>query len=1032
MANFSLDEWGTPVIGGAISVLGDIGVNNILGGKNIFFNLNPQKVLYETVYGTHPTLVIDAIRYVSEIAAFSDIRRVEIAAEILETVSLVEDGIETVIEAIKAEAISLTEGISREVHYSIPVQAATIGDTHVRGILTGATEVMTVIEARAIGGLEVVKTEIAGVADVLATSMTRVLSESMRIRELLTNSFIPIITGIDEWGNPVIGLMTPLGDVVLANISGGKDFVIRKTSWMELNEVVSVVQEYTTLLTKVFVEVPVFIDTRIVETAKVPFEEVTTIADSYVPLVSAIHAEIVTAIEGTRQTIAIRYLSEVPALVDVLSKHFNRYHVELFALADTHKEYPKKYIREAAHLVESKTYTATHFMSELLQTIEDRKVVFYFSEIPILADTISTTVYREILEVAGFVDSYYRTQFLYEIATVSDDLYEMFWKSVSEMITVADSYRNLFTKIEVIQTVENMMRHATHTLVDEFDVWDRTVRKNPMHYISEIIHNTDLTITYRIVRPIAEVISLGEASVLKIVSTTKLDKLYGYDTRGRVTATRYLADAISVVDSLIGRSFAILTEKIYATDTRMMNAVAYVTDKFKVADTKYKHVYGYLTDVVEAADIKISKPLKELVENVIHVDTRQAIIQTIRTEISRVIDRIRKEPQVYVTNIISFIDGKYISYTKVLIEAFPLIESRYARANHYIIESFKIADSKIKEPLVYVGESINLLETRMMTFYKIDSLVLSDSITRQFARYLSDGITLKEKIRKSAYKAFQEVGQLGDEVSYSNITRMLTESMTIIDTKVYNILRMVSERIKLLDSKISRSMRYLSLENVFASDTRYARPSKILAETTSAVDSYLRRVSAYRQERLRTHDVRNSRVVFAISDLLAIGDDVASRLSKVLTESVQTVDTYIHGATKFLVENTRTLQRVLKLPSQTKTESVVLSDVGVRMILRRVFTDALTAGDSLLRTLSTMKTEALTLVDRKRKEYTTNIVEHFHIGDTIRSFKSLFRWRGSEAIQTNKHKSGIVEASSKTEAIKVTKEKEITDHVDED
>ena len=210
-------------------------------------------------------------------------------------------------------------------------------------------------------------------------------------------------------------------------------------------------------------------------------------------------------------------------------------------------------------------------------------------------------------------------------------------------------------------------------------------------------------------------------------------------------------------------------------------------------------------------------------------------------------------------------------------------------------------------------------------------------------------------------------------------------------------------------------------------DIRYARPSKILAETLSAVESYSRQVSAFCQERIRSIDVRNSRVVFAISDGMRVLDTSSSRVVKVLSETVLHLDKYVHGVTKFIAEFVRTSHRVIKMPFKTRSESINLSDVEVRMILRRILSDALTVGDSFSRTLLTMIDEVVCVVDKKYKTFSRTLIEHFHAADVIRSFKSLFRRHGSSVSSITKPKSGESSKSNDSKVDQVTSQKEIDD-----
>ncbi|HPS40124.1 MAG TPA: hypothetical protein PL124_11960, partial [Candidatus Cloacimonadota bacterium] len=664
MANFSLDEWGTPVIGGAISVWGDMGANSILGGKTVLFNLNPRKVLSEVVYGSHPTLVVSAIRYMGEVAEFADVRRIEIAASAIEVISLTEASIQAAVRKIRVEIASLGESIHKDVHVSIPVHVTTVGDTYVRGILTGAEEICMIADSRMILDIQVIKSEVAGIGDVFASATTRVFNEGLRIRDVINNSFIPILSGIDEWGNPVIGIMTPLGDVIHANISGGKDFVIRKTSWMELTEIVSLLQTHTSRVTKVFSEIAIAVDVRVSEVAKVPFDEVMYVVDTYIPVVEAVRAEVVSVIEGAGQTIVERYLAEVPVMVDVVNRRFPRYVSEVFVVIDTRRLYPKKYVKEVVEVLDSKVYTATHFMYEVIQATEDKKVTFYLADVVGLADAYIISMRRVFSEVTAYVDSYYRTQFLYEIVSAKEDMYTMFWKYMMESISIADYYRNLFVKIEAIKVADSYLKAATHYIYDAFTPHDRTVRRNPLHYISDRVCATDISIKYYITRPLVELIA-GVDTVLRRVSKTRTEKTTLHDTRGRTTITKYLSDIISATDNLIGRSFAILTEKIYAADTYSRNTLTTIKEKLKFKDSKLSHPYAYALETLQLIETKISHPMVSLLEALTHIDTAIRKPTHYLLDSTLVIDRKYKHAQAHVINIIAFIDEKYTSYTKV-------------------------------------------------------------------------------------------------------------------------------------------------------------------------------------------------------------------------------------------------------------------------------------------------------------------------------------------------------------------------------
>jgi len=223
-------------------------------------------------------------------------------------------------------------------------------------------------------------------------------------------------------------------------------------------------------------------------------------------------------------------------------------------------------------------------------------------------------------------------------------------------------------------------------------------------------------------------------------------------------------------------------------------------------------------------------------------------------------------------------------------------------------------------------------------------------------------------------------------------------------------------------------MKYLSLEMASIKESRIALPSKMLTETMTGIEYYIRYVSAFRMERLKSIDVRKSTVVFVVSDLLKVSDQVVPRIRKMLSETVLGKDTRVQAVTKFFTDSVRASQRFVKHPELIKTELTNLSDVGVR-IPKRVLTDALTVGDSLQRTLSTVVIEALHVVDKKRKEYSSTLVEHFHMGDTIRSFKSLFRRHGSNATQTTRV--SLVKQTKKTTDVKQeTTQKEIDEDAD--
>jgi hypothetical protein len=315
-----------------------------------------------------------------------------------------------------------------------------------------------------------------------------------------------------------------------------------------------------------------------------------------------------------------------------------------------------------------------------------------------------------------------------------------------------------------------------------------------------------------------------------------------------------------------------------------------------------------------------------------------------------------------------------------------------------------------------------------MTFYKSEIIPLGDSITREFARHLSDLVSTRDRIKKNVYSIRSELGILGDVISRGNISRILTESAQMIDTKRYEISRYLRETIKHIGIVNSRSMKYLSLEMTSIKESRIAHPSKMLTETMTGIETYLRHVSAFHLERLRSIDVRKSTVVFVVSDLLRISDKTVPYIRKMLSETVLGLDVRAQAVTKFFTDSVRALQRYVKQPTLVKTEQTNLSDVGVRN-LERVLTDALNVGDSLLRTLSTVVTEALHVVDKKRKEYTSTLVEHFHMGDTIRSFKSLFRRHGSNATQTSRV--SLINQTTKTTDVKQeTTQKEIDEDAD--
>jgi hypothetical protein len=1029
MSNYSIDEWGSPVIGGAISVYGDVAANNVLGGKYVVFYLNPRLVLYERIYGVHPSIAVDMVRTITEAATVLDVKSIGIVAYVLEEISLVEANINVVLDIVKTEAATFAENVYRDVYVYVPIEDLNIGETLLRDAIAYISEIVSTADIRGISEIFTFKTEIATLGNIYSVMFGRVLSESIRIRDLINNSFIPLITGIDEWGNPIVGIISSYGDVVYNCISGGKDFVVKKTSWVELGEVVSMYQVYKIDLVREVAEVLSLLDGRIIEVARAPIVEIVYTRNVFSNYIEAVRLEVLGIADYMGERSIERIFPEVMGIADSVHRVFSRYHEEIIDIVDSHLLYPRKYIRDVIFVDESRIGHPLKFLSEMIVGTEDRKVTFYFSEIATLVDVRIAHTRKVFSEIIEAIDAYYRTQFLYESTVLSDDVSAAFTKFIIEVVDIAESYRVAFTRAELIRAAETRWAHAVRHLGESFVPADRRVRARPLHYIENIVHATDLTYKAYITRTLVDAVA-GVDSVLRNVTSQKTEKTTILVMRGGSNITKYVSETISAMDSLIGRSFAFLSEKIYTADSKMNIVFAYIWNVVKFKDTKFKHIHSYLIEIPRVLDTKISHPLISLLESLIHTDSRSTRLQNIKSESIRTLDRKYKHAQVEVINIISFFEGKYISYTRILNEHFPLIESRYAMANHYIIDRIKIKDSKLSHPLVYANELLNIIESKTLTFYKTEIAILGDSIARRFTRHLTDFVSTRDRIRKNVQRLLSESGTFNDVMSRGNISRILTENAAMLDTKVYSLLRYLSERIQNIDSKLSRSMKYISLENVFASDTRYARPSKILAEATSIIDSYSRRMDTFCQERIRVIDVRNSRIVFAISDLLKTGDIITPAVRKMLVDAVTVLDVYTQSLTKFLTDDVRALQRIVKRPSLDRVEILTLSDVGVRVTLRRVLSDALTAGDSLARTLSVIKTEALIVADRKRKEYTSILVEHLHASETIRSFKSLFRKRGSDVIQTNKHRSGKISASSETEVIQTTLQKEIDNDED--
>lgn len=366
-----------------------------------------------------------------------------------------------------------------------------------------------------------------------------------------------------------------------------------------------------------------------------------------------------------------------------------------------------------------------------------------------------------------------------------------FFKSLSESITASEAYSSI--KALVISLSDSIVASEVYTSLKSFGIT----------LSDSIVASEAYTQAVSFVRSLSESIVIGEA----------------YSRVG--TFFKALSESINLVDIRTSITNKILSSTMVIQDSlsSLISYVLVLSENIGINEALRKALsLSKLVESVVLEDISsIQKTLTKYFIETIHA------VENFLSDVDKFFSQFFSESIVVSENwnrilgkLLGLVDN--ISITEVVSRILP---------SKIFVDSVDMLDSLVKKSIKSFGELIGLVDTGIKNMFKSlsSAIVLTESfsflklIIKRFAETISmiDTTTFVNIF----VKVFQDTIQLVEGFG-SDITRIFTESLVVIDTKIFTPIKTFVESINLSES-ISKNANILLSSILRISDSRLVR-----------------------------------------------------------------------------------------------------------------------------------------------------------------------------------------------------------------